>query len=117
LDYAFDDYAASIVAEYAGDYLAVNLRNRSQNYHSIYNADTKFMEARNDNGTWAGGDQGWAEGDEWISTFSVMHDVEGLAKLLGGREKMKEKLDAHFNGGHNQQTNEPSHHAHIFILP
>jgi predicted alpha-1,2-mannosidase len=111
LDYAFDDYAASIVAEYAGDDLASHLRNRSQNYRAIYNDLTTFMEARNDNGTWAGSEQGWAEGDEWIYTFSVMHDVEGLAALLGGREKMKEKLDAYFNGRHNQQTNEPSHHA------
>lgn len=36
------------------------------NYHSIYNHHTTFMEAKNDNGTWAGSDQGWTEGDDWI---------------------------------------------------
>ena len=44
-------------------------------------------------------------------TFDVMHDAEGLAKLFGSRESMRDKLDAHFQGGHNEQSNEPSHHV------
>ncbi|KAK5175546.1 uncharacterized protein LTR77_000685 [Saxophila tyrrhenica] len=113
LDYAFDDYAASVVAAHADDMAASHeLLNRSMNnYRTIYNADTGFMEARNDNGTWAGRDQGWSEGDDWIYTFDVMHDPKGLAALLGGKEKMKAKLDKYFEGGHNQHSNEPSHHA------
>ena len=31
-----------------------------------------------------------------------MQDPLGLAKLMGGREKMKTKLDKYFNGGHNE---------------
>ncbi|KAK3066075.1 hypothetical protein LTS18_002052, partial [Coniosporium uncinatum] len=112
LDYAFDDYAASVVASYAGDNAtAQQLLARSQNYRTIYNANTTFMEAKNDNGTWAGSDQGWTEGDDWVYTFNVMHDPDGLAKMMGGREKLKVKLDEHFQGGHNDHTNEPSHHV------
>ena len=112
LDYAFDDFAASIVADHAGDSAtSQELLARSQNYRNIYNSKTGFMEALNDNGTWAGTDQGWSEGDDWIYTFDVMHDAKGLAELLGGRESMKEKLDTYFNGGHNEHSNEPSHHA------
>jgi len=112
LDYAFDDYAASVVAGYAGDNItAETLRQRSQNYHKIYNADTTFMEARNANSTWAGSEQGWTEGDDWVYTFSVMHDPSGLAHMMGGSAKLKTKLDEHFNGGHNDHTNEPSHHV------
>ncbi|KAF2213353.1 glycoside hydrolase family 92 protein [Cercospora zeae-maydis SCOH1-5] len=112
LDYAFDDYAAAIVAEHAGDHkTAKALHERSMNYRNVYNSATGFMEAKNDNGTWAGRDQGWTEGDDWIYTFNVMHDALGLAKLMGGRDKLKARLDEYFNGGHNDHTNEPSHHA------
>lgn len=112
LDYAFDDYAAAIVASHVGDHdAAKHLHHRSMNYRNVYNPATEFMEARNDNGTRAGSDQGWTEGDDWIYTFNVMHDVPGLSKLLGGKEKMKAKLDEYFDGGHNDHSNEPSHHA------
>ncbi|TKA74626.1 hypothetical protein B0A55_05971, partial [Friedmanniomyces simplex] len=112
LDYAFDDFAASVVAEHAGDLEnAQLLLNRSQSYHTLYNNATSFMEAKNANGTWAGSEQGWTEGDDWVYTFNVMHDPEGLAAMMGGRDKLKAKLDAHFDGGHNDHTNEPSHHV------
>jgi putative alpha-1,2-mannosidase len=53
LDYAFDDYAASVVAKHAGEHAASkSLLQRAQNYHNVYNANTTFMEARNANGTW-----------------------------------------------------------------
>ncbi|RMX77139.1 hypothetical protein D0869_10108 [Hortaea werneckii] len=112
LDYAFDDYAAAVVAGHAGDVTAAkNLRHRSQNYHNIFNTKTGFMEAKNANGTWAGSEQGWTEGDDWVYTFNVMHDPEGLAEMVGGPAKLKAKLDEHFQGGHNDHTNEPSHHV------
>lgn len=112
LDYAFDDHAAAVVAEYAGDHTtAEELRKRSMNYKNIFNHETGFMQPMNDNGTWAHREQGWAEGDDWIYTFSVMHDALGLAALMGGREKMKSKLDEYFQGGYNDHSNEPSHHA------
>lgn len=112
LDYAFDDYAAAIVASFASDHdSAMHLHNRSLNYKNVYNSATGFMEAKNDNGTWAGRDQGWTEGDDWIYTFNVMHDVPGLVELMGGEDKMKAKLDEYFDGGYNDHSNEPSHHA------
>ncbi|KAK3655231.1 hypothetical protein LTR56_003653 [Elasticomyces elasticus] len=112
LDYAFDDFAASVVADYAGDHAnAKLLLERSRNYHTLYNNVTTFMEAKNSNGTWAGSEQGWTEGDDWVYTFNVMHDPAGLADMMGGRENLKAKLDAHFDGGHNDHTNEPSHHV------
>lgn len=112
LDYAFDDHAAAIVATYAGDHhTAQTLHQRSLNYQNIYNPATGFMQAKNDNGSWASPSHGWTEGDHWIYTFSVMHDPLGLAKLFGGRLNMKAKLDTYFQSGHNDHSNEPSHHA------
>lgn len=113
LDYAFDDYACSAVARHAGvDAAAISaLEARSRNYANLWNNDTQFMQARNGNGTWANPTWGWTEGDDWVYTFDVMHDVKGLAALFGGRQAMRDKLNAHFGGGHNQQSNEPSHHV------
>ena len=57
------------------------------------------MEARNRDGSWAGQDEGWTEGDMWAYTFDVVHDVEGLIERRGGRDKFVKFLDEHFDGG------------------
>jgi putative alpha-1,2-mannosidase len=38
----------------------------------------------------------WVEANDWQGTFSVSHDIEGLAKLMGGPDKLAEKLDYAF---------------------
>lgn len=113
LDYAFNDYAAAVVAQHAGDQDAIpDLMKRSKNYAKIWDDETQFMRARNANGSWTDDTWGWTEGDKWVYTFDVMHDVGGLANLFkGGKQGMKEKLDEHFAGGHNMHSNEPSHHV------
>ncbi|KAK6075616.1 glycosyl family hydrolase 92 protein [Seiridium cupressi] len=113
LDYAFNDAACAIVAHAAGKSdEAASLEERSKNYATIWNNETQFMQARNANGTWANDTWGWTEGDKWVYSFDVMHDVDGLASLFpDGREGLKKKLDEHFDGGHNMHSNEPSHHV------
>lgn len=113
LDYAFDDFAAAVVAKKAGDHAAAEeLMERSKNYAKLWNNETQFMQARNANGSWANDTWGWTEGDKWAYTFDVLHDsADGLSSLFaGGRVGMKAKLDEHFAGGHNEHSNEPSHH-------
>ena len=39
-----------------------------------------------------------------------MHDIPGLMQLMGGKENYNARLDQHFSGGHNEHSNEPSHH-------
>ncbi|KAJ3553633.1 hypothetical protein NP233_g12601 [Leucocoprinus birnbaumii] len=77
---------------------------------TLYNNNTNFMEARNADGSWAGPDSGWTEGDKWIYTLDVVHDVPQLIQHRGGNLSFVKSLDEHFDGGHNQHTNEPSHH-------
>ena len=134
LDYAFDDWAVSEVARLLGhDEDARFFANRSKNYRTLYKEDTGFMvcpslrrfildfcnaltrlshltqNARYENGTWANDTVGWTEGDHWAYSFDVMHDIPGLIKLMGERHFV-ELLDEHFAGGHNDHSNEPSHH-------
>ncbi|KAI0888602.1 glycoside hydrolase family 92 protein [Annulohypoxylon maeteangense] len=113
LDYSFNDAACAVVARAVGKVdEAVALEKRAKNYANIWDAETQFMRARNENGAWAHGSWGWTEGDKWVYTFDVMHDTDGLANLFaGGRQGMKAKLDKHFDGGHNMHSNEPSHHV------
>ncbi|CAJ2514103.1 Uu.00g022220.m01.CDS01 [Anthostomella pinea] len=99
LDYAFNDAACAVVAREAGEEAdADELEARAKNYKHIWNAETQFMQARNANGSWANDTWGWTEGDKWVYTFDVLHDVDGLAELFdGGRDGMKTKLDEHFD--------------------
>ena len=66
---------------------------------SIFNNETGFMEARNADGSWAGQDAGWTEGDMWAYTFDVVHDVPGLVARRGGNASFVAFLDEHFDGG------------------
>ncbi|EJF59982.1 glycoside hydrolase family 92 protein [Dichomitus squalens] len=112
LDYAYDDYAVSVLAaalNNTDDAAFFRARAFSAPF-SIFNNDTGFMEARNVDGSWAGQDQGWTEGDMWAYTFDVVHDVPALIQRRGGNKSFVEFLDEHFDGGHNDHTNEPSHH-------
>jgi putative alpha-1,2-mannosidase len=79
-------------------------RERSKNYRTIFNNQTGFMEARFANGSWAGEDAGWTEGDKWCYTVDVVQDVPGLIDLKGGADAFVNFLDKHFDGGHNDHT-------------
>jgi putative alpha-1,2-mannosidase len=57
------------------------------------------MEAKNADGSWAGPDAGWTEGDKWAYSFDVVQDVDGLIKVRGGKTGFVESLDVHFDGG------------------
>ena len=50
---------------------------------------------------------GFHEGSAWNYSFYVPHDVEGLAKLMGGKRKFVEKLQRVFDEGLYDPANEP----------
>ncbi|KAF5371481.1 hypothetical protein D9615_009625 [Tricholomella constricta] len=113
LDYAYDDYAAYKLAVALGkpdDVTSFLLERSLRAPFTLFNSGTGFMEARNADGSWAGPDNGWTEGDKWAYSFDVVHDIPALIEKGGGNESFVRSLDEHFNGGHNDHTNEPSHH-------
>ena len=82
-------------------------RNRSRNYINLFNFDLEWFMGRNIAGTlktnsenfnpsgWGwGGD--YTETNAWNMAFTVPQDGQGLANLYGGKEAMKDKLDALF---------------------
>lgn len=119
LDYAYDDHAAAIIATHLSLPASTIdlLRNRSLSYKNMWNAEKGFMESRNSDGSWAGEDEGWTEGDHWAYSLDVMHDVPGLIELMGGNQTFIDFMNRHFDEGHNLHTNEPSHHIpYLYIF-
>ncbi|MFT8645580.1 GH92 family glycosyl hydrolase [Gluconacetobacter sp.] len=112
LDDAYDDWCVAQVARAVGrqaDY--EQFLRRSEDYRKLFNPATRFMQARNLDGSWADPDTGWTEGGKWVYTFDVLHDVGGLSGLMGGRAALAGRLDRYFDGNYNWHSNEPSHHV------
>jgi predicted alpha-1,2-mannosidase len=111
LEDAYDDWTVAQVAKALGKQKDNRFfLHRSLNYEHIFNPATGFMQAKNSDGSWATPGEGWTEGNQWVYTWAVMHDIPGLMQLMGGSDIYNAKLDEHFRGGHNIHKNEPSHH-------
>lgn len=51
---------------------------------------------------------GFHEGSAYNYSFFVPHDISGLTKLMGGKKKFVQALQAIFDNGHYDPTNEPN---------
>ncbi|TWR26139.1 glycoside hydrolase family 92 protein [Mucilaginibacter achroorhodeus] len=132
LDYAIDDWCIAQMAKMLNkpdDYKTYI--KRAQYWKNIHNNQNGFMQAR-ENGGWympfepTEINNNYTEGNAWQYSFLVPQDVEGLAKSLGGADKLEGKLDELFTtssklSGRQQDDvtgligqyahgNEPSHH-------
>ncbi len=103
LEYAYADWCISRFAEAVGEKkVSEAYRQRAFNYRNLFNAKYGFVGSRNAAGKWNeafdatewGGP--FTEGSSWHYTWSVMHDPEGLSRLMGGHEKMAFMLDSMF---------------------
>jgi predicted alpha-1,2-mannosidase len=88
--------------------------NRSMSYKNNYDSYTGFMRPKWLNGEWVkpfdpnnNKIDCFAEGSSWNYTFMAPHDIPGLMKLMGGPEEFIEKLNACFDKGFFDITNEP----------
>lgn len=124
-DCAYGDYCIAQVARIVGDMEQYEkLLARSKNYENIFDKDTRFLRAKDRNGNfiepfdpyaWGGAN---CEGSSWQNSFGVYHDVDGLARLHGGKEKLAERLDELFHaepvftvGGYGSEIHEMSEMA------
>ena len=105
LEYAYDDFTIYQLAK------ALNkpkkeiklYKKRSLNYKNLFDPETKLMRGKNENGEFMApfnpfkwGDA-FTEGNSWHYTWSVFHDIQGLANLMGGNEAFAAKLDEVFS--------------------
>ena len=76
---------------------------RSKSYKALFDEKTKFMRGKTSKGEFAldfdpyswGGN--YTESSAWQATLSVVHDIEGLCELFGGKDKLISYLDELFD--------------------
>ena len=75
---------------------------RSNNWKNVFDSSHNLMRGRNLDGSfqepfspykWGGA---FTEGNAWHYTWSVFHDVDGLADAMGGKEVFTQMLDSVF---------------------
>jgi predicted alpha-1,2-mannosidase len=107
LEYAFDDWCIAQVAKKLGKEAdAMLFSKRALSYQKLFDAKTGFMRGKDSMGKFMepfdpllsehGFEGQYIEGTAWQHSFFVPHDVEGLAALYGGKEKLVQKLDELF---------------------
>ena len=127
LEYYVADAALARLADSLGHQEDAQMfRQRSLGYRHYYDKEYGTLRPINGDGTFltpfdpkAGENfstaPGFHEGSAWNYTFYVPHDVEGLVKLMGGRKRFVEKLQAVFDEGHYDPANEPDiAYAYLF---
>ncbi|MFW5821908.1 MAG: GH92 family glycosyl hydrolase [Tangfeifania sp.] len=104
LEYGYADYCiAELAKELGKPQEEIELfEKRAQNYKNVFDPETKLMRGKNEDGTFQSpfnpykwGDA-FTEGNSWHYTWSVFHDVEGLAQLMGGHGEFTAMLDSVF---------------------
>lgn len=104
---------------------------RAQYYKNLFDAETGFMRPRQNGGFVSPFKPNevtfhFTEGNSWVYSFFVPHDVSGLIELHGGKQNFAKKLDELFTTkdqlagreqpditgliGQYAHGNEPSHH-------
>lgn len=104
LDYVYSDYCISVVAEALGKAeLAEEYRGYSRNYRHLFDAQAGLMRAKTAAGgfrepfdphAW-GGD--YCEGSAYQNSFAVYHDIGGLIRLYGDKDRFLHTLIDLFN--------------------
>ena len=103
LDAAYGDWCIAEIAKILGkEDIEKEYRKRALNYKNLFDPETGFMRAKDKKGNFRPGfiPEGWGrdytEGSAWQNSFAVPHDIEGLAELYGGKDKLIAKIDELF---------------------
>ena len=105
LEYAYDDFAIYQLAKALNKPQSeIDLyKKRSLNYKNLFDPKYNLMHPKNKDGKfmepfdpfqWF---NGFTEGNSWHYSWSVFHDVQGLADLMGGKEVFVSQLDKVFS--------------------
>lgn len=132
LEYAYDDWCIAQFAKKQNDEAGYQTYiKRAQAYKNLLDLKTGFMRPRK-NGNWVSPfdprevNNNFTEANSWQYSFYMPQDVNGYINMIGGKEKLEQKLDALFTApqqtlgrdqaditgliGQYAHGNEPSHH-------
>ncbi|HVV84275.1 MAG TPA: GH92 family glycosyl hydrolase [Kofleriaceae bacterium] len=118
-EYAHDDVALASLADVMGDPADADaLRTRSHGWRMLFDPAVGFLRARHPDGTFPPAasfdplqmSDDYAEANAWHSLWMAgIHDPDGLAELLGGRDAAVAKLQTFFgNARTDWETSDPS---------
>ena len=104
LEYAYNDWCILQLAKKLGrpQEELDKWEARSNNWKNVFDPSHNLMRGRNEDGSfqepfspykWGGA---FTEGNAWHYTWSVFHDVDGLAESMGGYEEFGHMLDSVF---------------------
>ncbi len=103
MEYAYQDWTLAQLAKATGDQPAFEeFMKRSENYKNVFDSETGWMRPRNISGEWKEPfdpyeyNAGFNEANGSQATWFVPHDLDGLAELMGGKEKAIDRLNQSF---------------------
>ncbi len=103
LEYSYQDWTLAQLAKALGkEEDADRFLRRSMNYKNVYDKESGWMRPKDENGQWFEPfdpydyAKGFVEANAAQFTWFVPHDLEGLAELMGGKDKAAEKLNGQF---------------------
>ncbi|MDN5210796.1 GH92 family glycosyl hydrolase [Fulvivirgaceae bacterium BMA12] len=105
LEYAYDDYALSLLARELGDEVNHKMMDgRSENFKNVFDPSTRFMRGRLKDGSWVKNfipdypyyEYMYREANAWQVSFFAPHDMKALVALYGGDDEFEAKLDSLF---------------------
>lgn len=142
LEYAYDDWCILQMAKDRNDSAnIIKFSKLASNYRNYFDASTGFMRGKHEDGSWrtpfnpsssSHRVDDYCEGTAWQWMWFVPHDVDGLMRLMNGRDKFIDRLDSLFIADSNlhgetvsvdisgligqyAHGNEPSHHIiHLY---
>ena len=105
LEYAYDDYSLSLLAEALNDdNHAKDLAQRAKNYKNVFDPETHFMRGKLADGSFISPfdaeypyyEYMYREANAWQVSFFVPHDMKGLVGLYPSEKAFEQKLDSLF---------------------
>lgn len=104
LEYAYDDYTISMLAESLGESeTAAGFYKRSENWKNLFDEGSGFVRAKDKKGKWKSpfdpmhtANEGFIEGNAWNYSLYVPQDIPGLIKKMGGNKRFIAHLDSLF---------------------
>ena len=119
LEYCAADYAIACLADSLGQKArAKEFLKRAQSYRRYYCKEYGTLRPLTAEGDFLGDFNpatgkhfenipGFHEGSAWSYTFAATHDIKALVKLMGGKKRFINSLQAVFDNNHYDAANEP----------
>lgn len=116
--YVADNVLAGLARSRGDNAFADSLQRRASGWRNYYSRESGTLRPLNADGTFLTpfnprqGENfeavpGFHEGSAWNYTFYVPHDIQGLAKAMGGKKAFVDKLQSVFDLGLYDPANEP----------